>query len=120
MQNGWVKTERGWRKVYSAPRSPVSSRSTLACPYLISDSISPVRSMADNQMHDSRSSLYRSYRADGNPQGVEYRVVGDDQRPDVAKRGNIPSELERKKSRVESVQRAEAAISRGQGAPLPD
>lgn len=49
--------------------------------YVRSDSIDPVRSMADGKMHDSLSSLYKSYRADGNPQGVNYQCIGNDVSP---------------------------------------
>jgi hypothetical protein len=41
------------------------------------DSIDPCRG-ADMRMHDSLSSLRRSYRASGNPQGVEYTEIGNE------------------------------------------
>jgi hypothetical protein len=76
--------------------------------------------MADGNWHDSKASLYRSYRPEGNPQGEEYQVVGNDQAPEVPKTGNIGTKEERKKSRIESIHRAEAAISRGEGVNAPD
>lgn len=37
----------------------------------------PLQSMADGKYYDSRAELYKTYRADGNPQGVEYECIGD-------------------------------------------
>jgi hypothetical protein len=54
------------------------SRSDLAAPGVITDSQQPLRSMADGKVYDSKSAMRRSYRADGNPQGVEYIEVGND------------------------------------------
>jgi hypothetical protein len=45
---------------------------------IISDHIEPVQSMADGRTYDSKSALYRSYRADGNPQGIRYECVGNE------------------------------------------
>lgn len=42
-----------------------------------SDYIDPVLSHADGKMYDSKAALFRSYRADGNPQGVRYECVGE-------------------------------------------
>jgi hypothetical protein len=47
-------------------------------PMIIGDSISPVMSMADGQTYDSKSALFRTYRADGNPQGVSYECTGNE------------------------------------------
>lgn len=44
---------------------------------IMSDHISPIKSMADGNIYDSKSALYRSYRADGNPQGIAYECVGN-------------------------------------------
>lgn len=45
---------------------------------IMSDHIDPVRSMADGKIYDSKSALYRTYKADGNPQGVNYVCVGNE------------------------------------------
>lgn len=44
---------------------------------IMSDNIDPIKSMADGNTYDSKSALYRSYRADGNPQGIAYECVGN-------------------------------------------
>lgn len=47
-------------------------------PTIMSDYIDPVQSQADGRTYDSKSALYRSYRADGNPQGIAYECVGNE------------------------------------------
>ena len=47
-------------------------------PAILSDHIEPVVSMADGKTYDSKSALYRTYRPDGNPQGVRYECVGNE------------------------------------------
>lgn len=37
----------------------------------------PVQSMADGKYYSSPAALERTYKADGNPQGVEYLCVGE-------------------------------------------
>lgn len=106
-----------------APEKPApapSRRAAFPTPMMIRDTIDPIQSMADGKWHDSKASLYRSYRPEGNPQGQEYHVVGNDQAPHIPKTGNIGSKAERQKSRIESIHRAEAAISRGEGVKTPD
>lgn len=44
---------------------------------IISDHIDPVLSHADGRMYDSKSALYRTYRPEGNPQGVRYECIGE-------------------------------------------
>lgn len=96
------------------------ARGNFPVPMFISDSIDPVQSMADGKWYDSKQALHRTYRADGNPQGVEYTVVGDHK----AKKGHTPSTIkskaERQKERIDSIHRAEAKIARGEGVKLPD
>lgn len=75
----WVEIAPGRKRLVdrNKPR-PQVARSKLAFPMIVRDTFSePLQSMADGKYYDSRSALYRSYRADGNPQGVDYEVVGD-------------------------------------------
>lgn len=46
-------------------------------PMIISDNIDAVVSQADGKTYTSKASLHRSYRADGNPQGVRYECIGE-------------------------------------------
>lgn len=47
-------------------------------PMIVRDSIAPCRGM-DGKMTDSLSSLRRTYRADGNPQGENYTEIGNEE-----------------------------------------
>lgn len=120
--------KRGYDQIdWSKPLSPLPekpyippARGDFPVPMLISDKIEPVQSMADGKWYDSKKALHRTYRADGNPQGVEYAVVGEHR----AKRNHTPSTIkskaERQKERIDSIHRAEAKIARGEGVKLPD
>lgn len=44
---------------------------------IISDHIDAVVSHADGKTYDSKSALFRSYRPEGNPQGVRYECIGE-------------------------------------------
>jgi hypothetical protein len=46
--------------------------------HVISDEMPPTRSMADGKWYTSKSAMRRSYRASGNPQGLNYDEVGND------------------------------------------
>lgn len=59
--------------------APVSTERRLSSGKPVSDEMPmAVQSMADGRMYTSRAMLRRSYRASGNPQGVEYTEVGND------------------------------------------
>src|SRR3546814_13170555 len=65
-------------------RPPRSTLTDTLFPYttlfrsIHSDNLStPLQSMADGKWYDSKSEMLKSYRADGNPQGVNYEIVGD-------------------------------------------
>ena len=77
IEKRWYKTENG-RLIYRAVPQPVATRSGLPCPHIISDKIDPVVSMADGKLYDSASALRKTYKADGNPQGVDYVEVGNE------------------------------------------
>ena len=70
------------RKVYRFPKEPVvRARSDLACPQIMKPFAEPVRSMADGKYYSDAGSLRRSYRADGNPRGIEFTEIGDAELP---------------------------------------
>lgn len=84
MTDGWVRTERGTLvKRYGPPPTPNRARSDYPCPSLIRDFDEPVQSMADGRMHHSKASLAASHRASGNPQGIDYVELGNDNAPFV-------------------------------------
>jgi hypothetical protein len=71
----------------------------ISAPMVISDHIDACVSHADGKTYDSKSALFRSYRADGNPQGVRYECVGER----VAEPFKRP--VARKEDRIQAVKR---------------
>lgn len=61
---------------YLRKREPVSR--VERGPMIMSDYIEPVKSMADGRTYESKSALYASYRPEGNPQGIRYECVGNE------------------------------------------
>ncbi len=70
MSDGWERTERGWRKSYSAPVSPVA-RGDFPCPRVQTDTM-PLTEHVDGKSYDSKS----AYRAVTKAKG--YIEVGND------------------------------------------
>jgi hypothetical protein len=70
MNDGWEKTERGWRKVYSPAPSPVAA-SDFPCPRVITDTM-PETAHVDGKHYTSKS----AYRAVTKAHG--YVEVGND------------------------------------------
>lgn len=94
----------------SVPRAPLL-RSDLPCPYFISDTTEPLRSMADGKIYTSRAAMRQTYKAGGNPQGVEYQEVGDDKAYVQGIQQNIPKPD--RKAIKEAVERGKADVSAG-------
>lgn len=107
----WFDDGRG-RKTYRRVPRPNLNRSDLPCPMLITDTIDPVQSMADGNYYTSKQALRRTYRADGNPQGIEYVEVGNDQKPHIQKNGGVVRD---RSAAREAVDKALAAVERGEG-----
>jgi hypothetical protein len=70
MSDGWIKTERGWRKSYTPPQTEVR-RSALACPRIISDTMPPTEHV-DGKFYDSKSAFRAVTEAKG------YVEIGND------------------------------------------
>lgn len=74
----WFTLDNGrsvYRRVERQERGP---RSHLALPTIASDFSEPVQSMADGKWYTNKGALRSSYKAENNPQGVDYVEVGDD------------------------------------------
>lgn len=112
MSYAWFDNGNG-RQVYRKVPEPRPQRSSFPCPQLRRDSIAPVQSMADGRTYDSLSDLRRTYRADGNPQGIEYREVGDEPRTDP-----VMPRVTKEECAV-LLDKAEAAIARGEVPDVP-
>lgn len=106
IEKRWFKLDDG-RSVYRTVPKPILTRSSLPCPHLVLDTIPPTVSMADGKEYTSKSALRATYRADGNPQGVDYIEVGNE---DLTKR-NAPVRDDAKA--IEAIERAEADIIAG-------
>tara|TARA_R100000455_G_C6235010_1_gene95532 strand:+ start:422 stop:721 length:300 start_codon:yes stop_codon:yes gene_type:complete len=63
MSDGWIKTERGWRKSYGPPPEP-ARHSHLACPRIISDTMPPTEHV-DGKFYDSKSAFRAVTEAKG-------------------------------------------------------
>lgn len=59
-------------------REAEPKRSSLAAPMVISDTMEPVRSMADGREYSSKSAIRATYKPSGNPDGVSYSEVGNE------------------------------------------
>ena len=102
-----------WHDVENWPPKCVSvrsvARSDLPFPQLIRDFDEPVQSMADGQFYTNKAALRRSYRADGNPQGIAYEEVGSqDTRTAPERKPITESEV------ATLLDKAEAKIARGE------
>ena len=71
MSDGWEKTDRGWRKVYSARTTYAQGNPHLACPRVISDSMD-LTEHVDGKHYDSKSAFRAVTRREG------YVEVGND------------------------------------------
>lgn len=60
---GWHSLDAPWPDECRAP--DIAARSGLPSPMLISDTMDPVRSMADGKMYESKSALRAAYREAG-------------------------------------------------------
>lgn len=97
------KPTRRWR--HSIPKA----RSDFPLPLMINDSFDePVQSQADGKFYTSKAALRATYRADGNPQGIEYIEVGNE-RP---KRVEPPEPTD--KELIDIWDKAEAQVARGE------
>lgn len=106
----WVMMANGRSAFRKVAGQALPKRSDFPCPLIRSDNIAPVQSMADGKMYDSMSALRKTYRADGNPQGVEYQEIGD-----APMRGGPPKRSVSKQEIADTLDKAEAMFSRGEG-----
>lgn len=87
------------------------ARSDLPMPMIKLDTTEPLRSMADGNVYTSKAAMRASYKASGNPQGVEYTEVGDD-KSYVTPAPKMPKRADRR-SVKEAVERGKADVSAG-------
>ena len=101
------------RKVYRLPPKPRhEGRSSLPCPRIVRPFSSPVQSMADGKYYDDPHSLRQSYKAQNNPQGVDYVEVGNE---DIT--SFTPPKRDRKADR-DAIERAINDVENGNVPPI--
>lgn len=107
----WYDLGNG-RQVYRKVPEPRPEPSHLPSPRIVRDFDEPVQSMANGQWYTSKAGLAASHKASGNPHGVDFIELGNEQptltpyEPDAAKRredvrqalhdvvtGNLPAEI---------------------------
>lgn len=84
----------------------------ISAPRVLSDQIAPMRG-ADGKIHDSRSSLERSYTPAGNPKGERYHVLGEGDKVNAT-----PPKFDRKQRR-DDIKAAMEDVKNGRVAPIP-
>lgn len=103
--NGLVNQETG-------EVEPFNRNGPVCLPQLMrGDEQEPIVSMADGKVYTSKALMRESYKASNNPQGVNYIEVGDDTKYLNHKHEYLKQS---KKDVAESVEKAEAAIARGE------
>ena len=111
MSDGWIKTDRGWKKRYS-PQADAVQPGSFPCPRIVRQFSAPVKSMADGKYYDDPASLRATYKASGNPQGVDYAEVGNE---DITT--FTPPKKDRKANR-DAIARAIADVDAGRVPPV--
>lgn len=108
----WINCGNGrkvYRKIGPHSRGPSSD---LPLPSLVRAFSEPVQSMATGKFYDTPRDLEASYKASGNPQGLDYVCVGNE---DVTK--FTPPERDRKADR-EAIERAISDVKNGNMKPI--
>lgn len=105
MEYAWIDAGNG-RSVYRPIRQPVGARSDLATPQLIRQFASPVQSMANGKFYDNPRDLAASHRASGNPHGIDFIELGNEEQKFV------PYEASRKERR-DDIRQAKAYFEAG-------
>lgn len=90
-------------------REAETQRSSLPSPMVISDTIDPVRSMADGKEYTSKAALRSTYKPSGNPDGISYVEVGNEKPTGIVKpktdEGAIQASLQKALARYERGER---------------
>lgn len=102
----WYSNGKG-RSVYRPVPVERGERSHLSCPALALDTIEPTISQADGKEYTSKSALRATYRAENNPQGINYIEIGNESLPSFT-----PPKRDAMKS-LEAIERAEADVNAG-------
>lgn len=112
MTYAWLDAGDG-RKVYrKIEMRPSGERAAFPCPRIVRPFSEPVQSMADGKFYTDAASLRATYKASGNPQGIDYIEVGNE---DVTT--FTPPQRDRKADR-EAIERAINDVENGNVPPI--
>lgn len=79
MTYAWFDAGNG-RQVYRRVKVETpKARSSLSSPQVIRAFSEPIQSMADGQWYDNPRDLSRSHRASGNPHGIDFIELGNEE-----------------------------------------
>lgn len=79
----WFVFDDGRKCLRRIDREPAPARSSFPTPAFRTDTIDACRGM-DGKMTDSLSTLRRTYRPEGNPQGERYTEIGNEEiKPEI-------------------------------------
>lgn len=110
-EQAWFVFDDGRKCLRKLDRGEEVARSDFPAPAIRKDTIAPCRGM-DGKMTDSLSTLRRTYRADGNPQGETYHELGNDNLTPVT------HQFDRRKRR-DDIKAAIEDVKNGRVAPAP-
>lgn len=116
---------RQWHEIDKIPvecweaKAKIShARSSLGFPMInTSDSTEPLVSMADGKVYTSKKSMRESYKAANNPRGQDFIEVGND--PEYITPQPRKPVVTKKEDFVVAIEKAEAAINRGEFQDIP-
>lgn len=77
----WFDLGNGRSKLRKVKAPRPNNRSDLTAPMVIGSFVEPVQSMADGKWYSTKAGLAASHKASGNPQGVDYIELGNDEMP---------------------------------------
>lgn len=109
----YVFTPNGLLNKETGEVQPFNRNAPVSCPMIMrGDDTEPLQSAADGKWYTSKAAMRESYKASNNPRGINFEEVGDDPRYLA---GTAPQrDLGSKADAATAVEKAEAAISRGE------
>lgn len=109
----YVFTPNGLMNKETGVVEPFNRNAPITRPMIMrGDDTEPLQSAADGKWYTSKAAMRESYKASNNPRGITFEEVGNDAR---YLEGSAPDrDLGNKADAAVAVEKAEAAISRGE------
>lgn len=122
MRQRFCRVCKGWHKLDQWPEAcwvkKETQRADFGFPMInTSDSTEPLTSMADGKVYTSKRAMRESYKAQNNPRGEDFIEVGD--APEYITPPLRKPQAPKKEDFLVAVEKAEAAISRGEFQDIP-